>query len=321
MAFSSLRIMMAEGGGALQKGYWGGGLLGGVFIPTDDIQLLNFDTEASSLLSADIGLARYSAEGVSSPTRGYFGGGQVSSSGNRNDIDGIIFETEAAISPSAVVATSRYGKSALIASVEGIGYWGGGGNSFSNINNQIDGIIFSTEAATNPSITIGLARKYSTGAFSLTNGYFCGGKEQDNQGLTQITGMKFSDVTATNPSTTLSAGHVAGANLNTKLKGYIVGGAVGYQFGDWTHYNKYDAIIFATDTMDNNIAVLSRVKRFVSGVSGKSKGYTGSGNLNSFGYYSDIDGFIFGSETAENPSATLPTGVMSTMGGVQAWPQ
>lgn len=86
------------------KGYFAGGLLTSG-TQTNEIDGIEFSSEAAINPSAALSTARISLMGVNSFIKGYFGGG--STANYITEIDGIEFSSETAINPSVVLALAR----------------------------------------------------------------------------------------------------------------------------------------------------------------------------------------------------------------------
>ncbi len=193
------------------------------------------------------------------------------------------------------------------------GYFGGG-NDGSSLD-TIDGLVFVSETAINPSVTISVARYKFSGANSSTRGYFVGGWDGSSR-LDIIDGIKFSDETAINPSTTLSVARQSTASVNSVANGYFTGGHDGS-----SRLDIIDGIKFSDETAINPSTTLSTVRDSLAGVSSTVNGYLGGGSNSGSTYENIIDGLVFSTETVTSSSATLSigrsylTGVNSTTNG------
>lgn len=83
------------------------------------------------------------------------------------------------------------------------GYFAGGYNGTTGVG-DIDGIVFASETATNPSVTLTVARYYLTGVNSSTRGYFGGGSINGVGQQTEIDGIRFDTEASINPAAVLS---------------------------------------------------------------------------------------------------------------------
>ena len=104
---------------------------------------------------------------------GYFGGGLATDV--TSEIDGIQFDTESAINPTATLSVARH----LLAGVNSSsrGYFGGGSSTAgaTPVVAEIDGIQFSDESSINPTATLTIPRTFLAAVNSSTRGYFGGG--------------------------------------------------------------------------------------------------------------------------------------------------
>jgi hypothetical protein len=148
------------------KGYWGGGRRDATPEHVTEIDGILFSNETYINPSAGLAVGRYHLGGVNSTTRGYFAGGvqrrtsAASQAAAAGEIDGIQFDTEAAINPAATLPVPRYYLHGTNSTTRG--YFAGGQLSTS-ILNEIDGIRFDTEAAINPAATLAVARRSLAG--------------------------------------------------------------------------------------------------------------------------------------------------------------
>jgi hypothetical protein len=142
------------------RGYFGGGTL----FPApgyleNEIDGFIFSSETSINPAATLVQGRTGLSGVSSTTRGYFGGGEPSGPVRiTTEIDGIEFSSETSINPAAALAQARHGLVGVSSSTRG--YFLGGdsqrpvSDSDTIRSEEIDGILFSNETAINPAATI-----------------------------------------------------------------------------------------------------------------------------------------------------------------------
>lgn len=202
------------------RGYFGGGSFGNyddsVLNLSNVIDTLVFASETSAGLSATLHVARHTLAGVSSATRGYFGGGTITGTEMSDEIDGITFASNTAFNISITLSVERRGLAGVSSTTKG--YFAGGWNTITNMI-LIDGLDFSSESALVFSATLSLGRRFLAGIQSSANGYFGGG----NTGLyehtqaeiyTDIDGVNFATSTAFNPSTTLSVARTALTGVN-----------------------------------------------------------------------------------------------------------
>lgn len=141
------------------KGYYLGGTVPTGFTTSnfyDEIDGIQFSDESAINPSAVLSVARHSVAGVSAlgTNKGYCMGGRTSATPlvYSSEIDGINFQTEAAINPSATLADGAREAAGGVSS-QLKGYCMGGGDGGGSAG-KVDGILFSDESAINPSLTI-----------------------------------------------------------------------------------------------------------------------------------------------------------------------
>ncbi len=144
-----------------------------------EIDGLIFSTEAAIDPAAALAQARFFISGTNSSTTGYFHGGHyITGFIQTGQIDGITFSTEAAVNPAASLVQARGAGGSNSSGTKG--YVGGGYSApvSSAPVTQIDGILFSTEAAIDPAAGLATAftqRANHQGMHSSTSGYFHSG--------------------------------------------------------------------------------------------------------------------------------------------------
>jgi hypothetical protein len=93
------------------RGYFAGGGHDMNYNPLTEIDGIVFATETTINPAAALTIARHELAGVNSSTRGYFAGGNITTARtyavSSNEIDGIQFDTEAAINPAATLIEKR----------------------------------------------------------------------------------------------------------------------------------------------------------------------------------------------------------------------
>lgn len=128
------------------------------------------------------------------------------------------------VSPNPISIRTFYGLTAIIPT----GYWLGGRSGttqspYDIYHVDIDGIIFSTDTATNPAAVLTTARYGGSGFNSSSRGYFAGGYYfvgTTNTASTEIDGIAFSTNTAINPAAVTSV--TAGVSVNSATAGYTI---------------------------------------------------------------------------------------------------
>lgn len=217
------------GGGveSATRGYVAGGYN---YTPTyyNTIDGVIFSGETTFTASYTLSAARHAGRGVHSETKGYFGGGLEDGSFLVDEIDGINMQTEAANNPSAVLARPRMSAAGVSAYDHGI--WASG-NGFDGENtvmvDEIDGITFATEAATNQSAATGILRYEHASASSLSDGYLAGGvlTEAGNNPSAAVEKISFMDDSISTIGGTLNAARYGLTGVFTRGKKTIGPGA------------------------------------------------------------------------------------------------
>jgi hypothetical protein len=300
------------------KGYFGGGDLWAnsrFGVPdmgpsTSEIDGITFSSETAINPAATLALARTAPAGVSSSSKGYFGGGNATT-----EIDGINFSTETAINPATVLISGRSWLAGLSSATKG---YFGGGTSTGLASSEIDGITFATDTAINPAAVLAAARHSLTGVNSVatSKGYFAGGYGPSTWSA-EIDGINFSTEVAINPTATLVSARPspAGVTSISTAKGYFCGGGSAWYL--YTELSEIDGINFSTEAAINPAATLTTPRGGAAGASSSVKGYiaggsilgSGSNTLSSYTSWvivvSEIDGINFSTEAAINPAAIL----------------
>jgi hypothetical protein len=241
----------------VSKGYFVGGFSSpsslSIVTQIDGIQ---FSNEAAIDPAAALAQARASLSGVNSSTKGYFAGGETSSS-NLTQIDGIQFSDEAAIDPAAALAQARGALSGVNSSTRG--YFAGGFAPGAGAVNQIDGIQFSDETAIDPAAALVQGRARKSVVNSSTRGYFLGG-ETDEPTLSQLDGIQFSNEAAIDPAASLGMYGAAGTNSSTR--GYF-GGGMSSPSNLRTNFQRLE---FSAETFTQLGAIITQTRAEMPGV-------------------------------------------------------
>lgn len=150
---------------------------------------------------------------------GYTAGGQDSSNAELGSIEKVTFSTGAVGAVTATIST-RSDVSGVESSSKAYfaGGWAGGGPTA-----EIDGIVFATEAANNPSAALNVARFFHTGVQSTTKGYWLAGNNNATT-VTEIDGIVFSTDTANNPSASLDTATDSAVGVSSSTVGYACSG-------------------------------------------------------------------------------------------------
>lgn len=224
------------------KGYIGGGQTPS---STTSIQGFVFSTESATSESAVLQVARFNPSGVSSSTRGYYAGGisVVTSPAvvwtNYDEIDGIRFDTETSINPSAVLTVSRrfaagvYTPSTTVPITV-------------NYLPEIQKGFYNSAAKAFNFIAQNKKRTNNTTTTSFTNygvGYYAGGNAPSNS--TEIDGINFNSESAVNPATALVTARYTACGMMSST--------IGYFYSGWSSSATYeiDGIRFSNQTLVN----------------------------------------------------------------------
>ncbi|MEM2159360.1 MAG: hypothetical protein QXN55_00185 [Candidatus Nitrosotenuis sp.] len=284
-------------------GYIAGGNFTGGNNYQSDIDAFDFASEGVSQLSATLSQGVFNAAAVSSVTKGYFGGGDISSTATTANIDGFTYATRAILSIASALATSRANADGVNSNVRG--YFGGGRNSDGSIvRSQIDGINFYDESQINPSAALATARYALAGINSSTTGYWAGGTTvTGSSATTQIDGIIFSTEAATNPASNLPVARVNMGSITSPTVGYFGGGAT------YPTTNVQSAIYsftYSTETCSSSSATLGTSRRCLRGFGNNVNGYFAGGTNNSFSTdYDVIERFVYSNESLLQIDATL----------------
>lgn len=355
---SSNTLTVARAGGASNQsstaGYMSGGTGGNPGFRLRSIEGINFSTSGSSyLLTNSLPLLRgfietntYSSPVGVSPLytinqplsiskfrqfaesqKGFFGGGRNSSGTYLDNIIRLAFDNYSFATISAVLSDAARSRAAGLNSPSR-GYFGGGISSLGWYK-AIDGIIFSTEAATAVSAELGLFLNDLAGINSSTMGVFGGGMNNLSQRVNALHRLTFSTETNAGGGFTLPDGSrsgLAGVSSALTAKGYFGGGGTDTAILTTRHIDGYD---FVNNTTINPSAQLNQVgpnssysRTYLVGVNSPSQGYfiggyytavTQVGKSFSYSNYAvnEIDGLDFATETAINPSSGMFTSSVS----------
>lgn len=171
----------------------------------------------------------------------------------------------------------------------------------------INGMLFATEALSNPSSSLALS-KGTCGAFcSSTKSYVGGGYNFDAPNLLNtVEGFVHATEAVTSQSATLSSGRIELSGTRSTTRGYWFAGRTSFGF---TEQTEIDGLQFSDESAINPSAALSLARSATAGVYSRTKGYClGGVKINgnfTRTYYTEIDGIRFSDEAAINPSATL----------------
>lgn len=293
-----------KAGGILGRGYY----CGGTSANQDEIDGIDFSTEAAINPTAVLTVGRWYLAGVSSAFKGYLGGG-ASNTGIQNITDNLNFSTEVVINIAHTMSVGRRFYTGVNSAFRG--YFAGGiVSGTGNDSDEIDGINFSTEAAINPAAALATARHGLAGVSSSFKGYF-GGGSTGSYDTAEIDGIDFSTEAAINPAISLDGfGRRFLTSVSSAFKGYFVKGRDG---GGETSLT--DGINFYTESyfiVSNALGA----KQSAAGVSSSFKGYIGAGGAGAG--TASIDGIDFSTDTWIDPAAILSS-ARQGLAGVQSF--
>lgn len=215
--------------------------------PTNFIIKFNFSDDTSDLTAATLSVVRAAGGGVSSATRGYWGGG--SSGSKKGDIDGIQFSDDSAINPSAALSGfyNRDGLAGTMSSANG--YFGAG--STGSEQKVIDKLVFSSESASLLSATLETLRTRIAAVSSSARGYYGGG--YGSGAKDEIDGIKFSDDSAINPSAALAtARYYLSGFFSTPPPPQLLAPVSGVSAGSWTPSSGFDLYAMLDEAAAND---------------------------------------------------------------------
>lgn len=320
MAFSAQRALMARLAKIIfERGYLFGGLKRD---PTDTVANKtgwNFVTETSfDPANGEMPAIRrdQGQQSLCGDIACYPHSGRTASFGYLNEIQKMIWETEADSTLSAVMTQAKAGSSGVAAHIEQKGYMFGGVVSGTE-QNTIDGLNFINETQINPSVTIGdTNRSWGCGWMSDTKGYHAGGlngsTEQDD-----ISAFIFSTETASNPSATLGSPKDQLGGFSSSTRGYA-GGSGGQT-------RRCDSFLFSTETnTDLGVTFLALAQEDGVGIASSTRGYWCAGTHGGGAIANikrDVQAVNFSNDTFNDPSNLVQApGTMRGTSG-QQWTQ
>lgn len=270
--------------------------------------------------SADVFFTRVDGFTTKIPTlggNGYFVGGYLGNDvtggpGVVNRIEGINFNSETSINPSATLATAR--SSAAGVNSTSKGYIGGGNTTASLASDEIQSIealSFRDESVLATSATLSVARRNFAGVNSSTTGYFAGGMQYSyGSGFVYqnaIDGIQFSTESQTGAVASISTARGNLAGVSSSTKGYFGAGTS----STTNSTSIVDFMNFSNQTtgiISSVFLALARTRLASVSSTSTSKGYFAggrSGSGKSTSLTSEIDGITFSTDTLINPSAAL----------------
>lgn len=189
-ATSNLSVQMSsprQGPGSLSaetKGYVCGGYNADLGGNLSRIDAFVFASETIGVIAATLALARSGQVGAYSSGRGYCFGYNYGT-----EIDGLRFDTEAAINPSAVLTIGR-GDAAAVSSGYDAYLLGGSNGVTPYYYTTVDRFSFPHETCVAHSHSLAFGKSYGAGVSGMKHGVSCGG-QQDTTPTNKIEGVDF----------------------------------------------------------------------------------------------------------------------------------
>lgn len=279
---------------------------GFLVIPAYYTNTFHFGTETIATISS-AGIAnRGQPVPMNSSTKGYLAGG-LSGSVTTSLIDGLKFADGSSFIAAATLGRDQYGGHGVSSATTG--YVAGG--DASGAVQTIDTMTFNTEARTTLAVNLTGTTTREPGGFSnFTHGYITA------LDFNYVDKLAFATETLTSLGTlTLGSGVLGTATLNSLTAGYVLGCAN-------SGSARIDKLLFVNDTASILSATLVLARGARSGTLNTSaKGYVcGGQNANdNFNYYTEIDGILFSTDTAINPSAAITVATDTCVGLQGGW--
>lgn len=196
------------------------------------------------------GIGADSAAGCSTDDNGYQLGGETGSTVYRNEIVRFGYVAEVSAILSAVLSVAR--RYCAGVSKDTHGYVVGGYTG--SMSSEVDGIVFASEAAYNPSVTLSTARARHGAAESSLKGYFAGGETTLNSvEIASIEALTFSSETMATLAAVLDTNHGQMAGMRGVSKAYFAG----------DNSTVIRALTFATDAAASLSAALPDPANFI----------------------------------------------------------
>jgi hypothetical protein len=277
------------------KGYAMGGNTGAVSALIDD---MNFATEASSQIVANLDTARQGCAGVSGNSKGFCMGGWTGAASAL--IDDMNFATETSSQIVANLDTAREGCAGVSGNSKGFCMGGNTGAASA----LIDDMNFATETSSQIVASLNTARYYPCGVSSNVKGYAMGGNTGAASAL--IDDMNFATETSSQIVASLDTAREGCAGVSGNSKGFCMGGLA------LAASTLIDDMNFATETSSQIVASLDTAREWFPGVSGIVNGYVMGGFTGATSKL--IDDMNFNTETSSLIAASLDTARYSACG-------
>lgn len=290
----------AAGVSSSTRGYVTGGAGAGVY--SQEIDGIDFASETSINPAAVISVLTSQQTPMNSPLKGYVAGGTttVASTAGRNHIDALTFSSETVATLASSIGSQRYGGAGFENSTQGYVHSGFANGTvpkdFGTMKLEATKILYSTEGVTVLAALVTAAGGMGPGISSTTDGYAIlghGGGLATTGIVYGIGTISFATdtpsllATAINPknvtqvSLGMSKPTVSLTDLNVSLSNYYstVPGSCGFIAGGFTTapVTTISAIGLYSLFVRSSIAALGTGRTGNSGVSSKTKGYSGGG--------------------------------------------
>jgi hypothetical protein len=221
-------------GSTFNAGYFGGGALS----PgnTNAIDKVDFSTDVTSTIPGTLSSARNGSGASSSPSAGYFAGGNP---GPVSTMDKVTYSTDtSAAVPGAKLSYGRYYVNGMGNSEKG--FWGGGYNDGGGTRSTTDKCTYSSDTtAVVPGAALYAARYGVGGAANSNYGYFGGGSKPGPTRYSSTDRIVFStDTGSILPSANLTDSKGYMGTAGNPAKAYFIGGSLLPASGSTTQAEK-----------------------------------------------------------------------------------
>ncbi len=233
------------------------------------------------------------------PNKGYFVGGENTTSGIIGVVTNLDFGTDA-LSANGYALTTNRSNGVGISGPQN-GYVCGGYTSGITASTSKLGLVNGVTSI--HSAVLSQARRNSGAVQSSIKGYVGGGYHTDPPLITvnTIDGITFQTESAFTSSFTMVSNRYNAGGVQSYLKGYFGGGVI----DGATLAFEIDGVDFATDTATNSSSTLVSYRQAAAGVSSSTKGYWVGGHNGAV--MGSIEAMLFSSEAVTTPAATLAT--------------
>ncbi|MHB9139191.1 MAG: hypothetical protein ACYC4Q_07295 [Victivallaceae bacterium] len=237
---------------------------------------------------------------------GYSAGGFITV--GINNINALLFSTEANSSIAATLSAVRYNGSGFNSESKGFSVAGIGGQS------AIDALVFANEANGVIAATLSSARIYCAGINSTLKGYSLGGTSSGI--VNTIDALVFATEANAAITAVLPTARNGGMGFNSSGKGYFAGGE------ETPNIGKISALTFGAEACSDIAATLNVARRLGAAFNSASKGYIAGGYASTLS--SEIDSLVFATDAKAAVAATLSSvrygavGYNSTIKGYSA---